>query len=109
MIAFLVRLDLESRKTIGRQFLTRACVEALQSRKLGNDAVAHHPLSRGNANPEAVHPPERTDVITLSRSRCGGTMKPSARPGATFLERLSMTMQDSGASAASGGSLSRKP
>ena len=44
MIGFFVRLDFESRKTIGRQFLTRARIEALQSRKLGNDAVAHHPL-----------------------------------------------------------------
>ena len=42
------------------------------------------------------------------RKRGGGTMRPSARPGATFLERLSITMQDSGASAASGGSSSRK-
>jgi hypothetical protein len=23
-----------------------------------------------NANPDAVHPPERTDAITLSRNRC---------------------------------------
>ena len=57
-----------------------------------------------NANPEAVRPPERTEAITVSRSRGGATMKPSARPGATFLERLSTTMQECGASAASGGS-----
>ena len=44
MIAIFVGLDFETRKTIGRQFLTRARIEALQSRKLGNGAVAHHPL-----------------------------------------------------------------
>ena len=38
----------------------------------------------------------------LSRRRGGGTMKPSASPGATFFDRLSSTMQRSGASAASG-------
>ena len=47
-------------------------------------------------------------AVVPTGGRCGGTMKPSVRPGATFLERLSMTMQESGASAASGGSSSRK-
>ena len=44
MIAFFVGLDFETRKTIGRQFLTRTRIEALQSCKLGNSAVAHQPL-----------------------------------------------------------------
>src|SRR5258705_11745075 len=42
----------------------------------------------------AVHPPERTEALTLSRSRGGGTTKPSVNPGATFLERLSSKMHD---------------
>jgi hypothetical protein len=44
MIAFSAGLDFEARKAIDRQFLTRARIEALQSCKLGNGAVAHHPL-----------------------------------------------------------------
>ncbi len=81
-------MNVESRKTIDRQLLTGARIEALEPRKLRNDAVAYHPLSCQNANPEAVHPPERTDAITLSRSRCSGTMKPSVKPGATLLETV---------------------
>jgi hypothetical protein len=42
-----------------------------------------------------------------SRRRGGETMKPSARPGATFFDRLSSVMQLSGASAAIGVSSSK--
>jgi hypothetical protein len=77
-----------------------------------SSATVPSPINRSaaaNANPDPVHPPERTDAVTLSRNRAGGTMKPSVKPGATFLEGLSMTIQESGASAVSGGSLSRNP
>ena len=44
MITFFVGLDFETRETIGRQFLTRARIEALQSCQLGNGPVGHHAL-----------------------------------------------------------------
>lgn len=61
------------------------------------------------AKPVAVQPPDLTEALTVSRRRSGVTTKPSVRPGATFFERLSITRQLSGASAAKGGSSSRKP
>ena len=97
MVGFGIGLDLEAGKPLGCHLLAPLRVDPLQP-----DAVrrrCRRPSCRcaaANANPDAVHPPERTEAMMLSRKRGGATMKPNARPGATFFDRLSSTTQLSG-------------
>ena len=58
----------------------RCCASIRFSRE--SSAAVPSPISfcaAANANPDAVQPPERTEVMTLSRKRSGGTTKPSGK------------------------------
>ena len=85
-VRIFVGLDFETRKTIDRRFLR------IEERfGLVSSATVPSPIIRcaaAPANAGAVHPPERTGAHhAFTQPLRRHDEKPSARPGATFLER----------------------